>query len=61
MSSRSSVAPGDELSRYAQPERVEWILLAAALQGEKTVTLVTVSEKEYEVPSAVLPAAGGVR
>lgn len=51
------VAMGEALSTYAQGERVEKITLAATLGGkESKVILVTVSGKEYEVPSAVLAA-----
>ena len=50
---------GDSLSRYAQGERVEKVRLGAVLGGRPTVTLITVSGKEYEVPQAVLAGFGG--
>ena len=50
---------GDALSRYAQGERVEKVRLGAVLGGRSTVTLITMSGKEYEVPQAVLAGFGG--
>jgi hypothetical protein len=51
------LAMGDALSVYAQGERVEKITLATALGSkESTVTLITVSGKEYVIPAAVLAA-----
>ena len=51
------VAMGEALSVYAQGERVEKIMLAATLGGkESTVTLITVSGKEFVIPAAVLAA-----
>ncbi|HXU92411.1 MAG TPA: hypothetical protein VFP33_02020 [Gallionella sp.] len=51
------LAMGDALSVYAQGERVEKITLATALGSkESTVTLITVSGKEYVVPAGVLAA-----
>ncbi len=47
---------GDELSRFAQGERVEKVTLAATLGGESTATLVTVSGREVAVPLAMLAA-----
>lgn len=45
---------GDDLSRFAEGERVEQIALNATLNGESTVTLITVSGKRHTVPSALL-------
>lgn len=51
------LAMGDALSVYAQGERVEKITLASTLgTKESTVTLITVSGKEYVVPAGVLAA-----
>lgn len=51
------LAMGDALSVYAQGERVEKITLASTLGSkESTVTLITVSGKEFVVPRAVLAA-----
>jgi hypothetical protein len=50
---------GDELSRYAQGERVEKVRLGAVLGGQATVTLITVSGKEFDVLQAVLAGLGG--
>lgn len=48
---------GDAMSVYAQGERVEKITLASTLGShESTVTLITLSGKEYVVPSSVLAA-----
>lgn len=45
------------MSVYAQGERVEKITLASTLGSrESTVTLITVSGKEYVVPVGVLAA-----
>ncbi len=44
-------ALGNELSKYAQGERVEKVRLAASTGGPSTVTLITVSGKEYTLPS----------
>jgi hypothetical protein len=52
-------ALGDELSRYAQGERVEKVRLGAVLGGRSTVTLITVSGKEFAVPQAALAGWGG--
>jgi hypothetical protein len=52
---------GDELAQYAGGERVEQVRLAAALDGSSTVTLITVSGKEFTLPSStvpVMPTAG---
>ncbi len=55
------LAAADEaLSRCAAGERVEQVRLICVLQSEQTATLITVSGKEFEVPSAVLLAGGGV-
>lgn len=51
------VAMGDAMSIYAMGERVEKVTLATTLGSkESTVTLITVSGKEYVVPAAVLAA-----
>lgn len=51
------LAMGEALSVYAQGERVEKITLASTLGSkESTVTLITVSGKEFVVPRAVLAA-----
>lgn len=51
------LAMGEALSVYAQGERVEKITLASTLgEKESTVTLITVSGKEYVVPAGVLAA-----
>jgi hypothetical protein len=53
------VAQGEELSRFAQGERVERVRLEAALGGVPMVTLITVSGKEYTLPSTRVPGFGG--
>ena len=46
---------GDAMSVYAQGERVAEVTLASTLgSNESTVTLTTVSGKEYEVPASVV-------
>lgn len=51
------LAMGEALSVYAQGERVEKITLASTLGSkESTVTLITVSGKEFVVPAGVLAA-----
>lgn len=51
------LALGEALRVYAQGERVEKITLATALGSkESTVTLITVSGKEFVVPAGVLAA-----
>jgi hypothetical protein len=52
-------ALGDELSRYANNERVEKVRLEAAIGGTSSVTLITASGNEYRVPQAVLAGLGG--
>jgi hypothetical protein len=48
---------GEALSVYAQGEVVEKITLASTLgTKESTVTLITVSGKEYVIPAALLAA-----
>lgn len=47
---------GDELSKFAQGERVERVTLAAALNGPSLITLITVSGKEFTIPAQM--AAG---
>lgn len=44
---------GDALSRYANNERVDKVQLSSVLGGKSTVTLITVSGKEYEIPAAL--------
>ena len=50
---------GDELSRYANNERVEQVRLEAAIGAASSVTLISASGKEYRVPQAVLAGLGG--
>lgn len=45
---------GDAMSVYAQGERVERVTLASTLGKESSVTLTTVSGKEYVVPVSAL-------
>jgi hypothetical protein len=52
-------ALGDALSRYAQGERVEKVRLGAVLGGGATVTLITVSGREVEVPASTLVGFDG--
>ena len=52
-------ALGDALSTYANNERVEKITLTATPGKPSTVTLVTVSGKEFSVPAAVLARVRG--
>lgn len=56
-----SVAMGEALSQFANNERVERVTLTASLGGPQTVTLTTVSGKEFEAPAEVLQfsAIGG--
>lgn len=42
---------GQDLSRFAQGERVERVILAANLSGNSMTTLITESGKEYALPS----------
>lgn len=52
-----TLAMGDALSMYALGERVEKITLASTLGSkESTVTLITISGKEFVVPAGVLAA-----
>jgi hypothetical protein len=46
------VGLGESLSRYAMGERVERVRLSATLQGTTSVTLITVSGREFELPRA---------
>lgn len=55
-----SVAQGEELSRFAQGERVESVTLSADMSGTASATLATASGKEYVVPASVLTFGGGV-
>lgn len=52
------VAMGEALSRFAQNERVEKVQLVATLGGEGRAKLITVSGKEYLVPTSVLQMVG---
>jgi len=48
---------GDAMSVYAQGERVEKVQLASIMGAKaSTVTLITISGKEYVVPASVLAA-----
>ena len=54
-----TVAMGNDLSRFAQNERVEKVELVATLgRPATTARLITVSGKSYEVPVAVLQMVG---
>jgi hypothetical protein len=54
-----TIAMGDNLSRFAQNERVQKVELVASLgQASQTVRLITVSGKQYEVPASILQIAG---
>jgi hypothetical protein len=49
---------GDAMSKYALGERVEQVRLSAVLGGpSSSVTLITVSGREFEVPAALLAQA----
>jgi hypothetical protein len=52
---------GEELSRFAQNERVEKITLSATLGGNSKMTLVTVSGKEFDAPPEAVLIAGMAR
>ena len=52
-------ALGDALSTYANNERVEKIQLIASLGGQSSTKLITVSGKEFIVPTALLATMGG--
>jgi hypothetical protein len=54
------VAMGEALSRFAQNERVEKVQLIATLgaKGESQAKLITVSGKEFTVPTTVLQMVG---
>ncbi|HEY6898581.1 MAG TPA: hypothetical protein VI279_15090 [Rhodocyclaceae bacterium] len=54
-----TLAQGEALSVYAMGEQVDKVELAAAVGGATTATLITVSGKQYEVPTAVLAVALG--
>lgn len=54
-----TVAQGEALSVYAAGERVEKVALSAEPGQATKATLVTVSGKRYEVPTAVLAVAMG--
>jgi hypothetical protein len=53
------VAQGEALSKYAQGERVEKVRLEAALGGAPTVTLITLSGREFTLPAASVAGFGG--
>ena len=53
------VAQGEALSKYAQGERVEKVRLETALGGAPTVTLITVSGREFTLPAASVAGFGG--
>jgi hypothetical protein len=53
------VGLGESLSRYAMGERVDSIRLSATLSGVTTVTLITVSGKEFELPAAAWTELAG--
>lgn len=46
---------GQELSKFAQGERVEHIELSASTNGSASTTLITVSGKRYSLPASQLP------
>lgn len=52
-------ALGDELSHFAQGERVERITVSTTMNGPSRITLVTVSGKEYDAPQAAFAGAMG--
>jgi hypothetical protein len=52
------VAMGEELSRFAQNERVEKVQIATSLGGANEAKLITISGKEYTVPMSVLQMVG---
>jgi hypothetical protein len=53
------VAMGEALSRFAQNERVEKVEIMATLgQGENQAKLITITGKEYIVPTSVLQMVG---
>jgi hypothetical protein len=52
------VAMGEDLSRFAQNERVEKVEVTVALHGASQAKLITVSGKTYDVPYDTLRAAG---
>ena len=49
-----TLAMGESLSKYAQGERVESVLMSAAPGGETQFKLVTVSGKQFDIAPAVL-------
>jgi len=49
---------GNQLAAYTEGERVERVRLSASLTGGSTITLITISGKEYELPSR-LPGMPG--
>jgi len=50
-----TASAGDAMRRFAEGERVERVVLAAAPSGRSTTTLVTVSGKQFAWPSSALP------
>ncbi|MES9905409.1 MAG: hypothetical protein ABW168_22375 [Sedimenticola sp.] len=52
---------GDQLAVYTEGERVEKVRLSASMRGAGAITLITVSGKEYELPSRLpgMPATAG--
>lgn len=55
-----TVAMGEALSTYAMGERVERVMLSAALGGDSKITLITVSGRQFDVPPAVLSMISAV-
>ena len=49
-----TLAMGESLSKYAQGERVESVLMSAAPGGETQFKLVTISGKQFDIAPAVL-------
>lgn len=52
-----TLAMGESLSKYAQGERVESVLMSAAPGGETQFKLVTISGKQFDIAPAVLAMA----
>lgn len=49
-----TVAQGEALSKFAKGERVECVTLSASLNNSSTITLTTISGKEYTIPSTMV-------
>ncbi|MEK7412861.1 MAG: hypothetical protein AAB263_06050 [Planctomycetota bacterium] len=49
-----TVAQGEALSKFAKGERVERVMLSASLNNPSTITLKTISGKEYTIPSTMV-------